>query len=71
MALMFIVYSAAVNSLEEYVKIVSFYNALPFFKIFWSRGVISVLEKSEKAVLTNPFSVVIAEEFLHTHMANN
>lgn len=48
MALMFIVYNAAVNSSEEYVKIVSFYIALPFFKIFWSRGVIYVFEKSLK-----------------------
>lgn len=46
--LMFKIYNAAVNSLEEYVKIVGFHNVLPFFKIFWSRGFIYVFEKSLK-----------------------
>lgn len=51
MALMFIVRSAAVNSSDDYVKIVSLYIVLLFFRIFWSRGAVYILEKSLKKTL--------------------
>lgn len=45
------VYSAALNSQEEYIKMDSLYIALLFFRIFWSRGTGYVFESSLKVCL--------------------